>query len=343
MNTVRNKVISVICILLLLLSCGCSSKLKRQKLPVKVLLLPKFEQGKIKDDFPGEAQYFYDEYLSGGEEYEIGSGQDTEKLYYKDGVAMFLLGQGKVSAALGTSAVLSDDRFDFSDAYIISVGCGGAAKGYGIFGDVFVITAAVDYDLGNKADPREMADDTGTTWFHNESFDDGAFVKLDKDLTDRVYEKVKDVHLETTEKSRKYLRKEFAGEKWAEREPKVMKGTSVTGDNYWKGEYDHNNALLVTETYDCADPYAITEMEDVAVGQAVRRFGMLDRLIILRVGVNIDVFPEDMTPEMLWDEEVNDTVAAENSLESLDIFETGMQNCFDTGRVVIDAALDGTL
>ena len=122
-----------------------------------------------------------------------------------------------------------------------------------------------------------------------------------------------------------------------------MKGTSVTSDSYWKGKYDHRNALLVADTYDCTDPYAITEMEDVAVGQAAMRYGMLERLIILRVGVNIDVFPKDLTPEMLWDEDVKNRVAAKSSLESLDIFETGMKNCFDTGRVLVDAILDGTL
>ena len=46
-----------------------------------------------------------------------------------------------------TYAILSDERFDFSDAYIISTGCAGSAEGYGVMGDVYVITAAVDYDL----------------------------------------------------------------------------------------------------------------------------------------------------------------------------------------------------
>ena len=77
-------------------------------------------------------------------------------MYYKDGVALCPVGQGKVTAALNTAAVLSDARFDFSEAYVLSVGCGGAAEGYGILGDVFVISAAVDFDLGHSADPREM-------------------------------------------------------------------------------------------------------------------------------------------------------------------------------------------
>ncbi len=84
-------------------------------------------------------------------------------------------------------------------------------------------------------------------------------------------------------------------------------------------------------------------MEDVAVARAVQSFGLQDRLIILRVAVNMDAFPTGMTPEMLWRAESDDHVASENSLESVDIFETAMQNNFATGKIIIDAIMDGTL
>ena len=37
------------------------------------------------------------------------------KLYYKDGVAMCVLGMGKINAALGAMAILSDARFDYRE------------------------------------------------------------------------------------------------------------------------------------------------------------------------------------------------------------------------------------
>ena len=80
-----------------------------------------------------------------------------------------------------------------------------------------------------------------------------------------------------------------------------------------------------------------------AVGLAVRRFGLLDRLIILRVSVNMDVFPTGVTPEMLWDPAADDRLASDDSMESVDIFETAMQNCFAAGSVLIDAILEGRL
>lgn len=339
----RSIIVVLMLPILITVIAGCSSQPSNEKLPVKVLILPKFEVGEMEGDFPGEAQYFYEEYVAGGEEFDIEGSKETGKLYYKDGVALCLLGQGKVSAAISTTAILSDDRFDLSDAYILSVGCAGSAKGYGIPGDVFVISSAVDYDLGHQADPRELAEESDSTWFHDESFDKTAFIRMDEDLTDLAFEKVKDVKLETTERTQEYLSLEFPGEAWANRQPKVMLGTSVSGDNYWKGIYDHQNALLITKTYKCRDPYAATEMEDVAVGQAAESFGLLDRLIVLRVGVDMDVFPQGVPPEMLWGKRSVDDIASEESIESVDIFETAMKNCYDTGKVLIDMILEGDL
>ncbi len=188
-----------------------------------------------------------------------------------------------------------------------------------------------------------MSAEAETTWFHDDSYDDSAVIRLDQELTDRVFDMVKDIRLDTTGQTVRFLKREYAGEAWAERDPQVMRGTSVTGDNFWKGIYDHQNALLITESYGCIDPFAITEMEDIAVGQAVKSYGMLDRLIILRVSVNMDVFPAGVTPEMLWGTASDDHLASEDSMESVDVFETAMQNCFVTGKILIDAILEGTV
>ena len=58
--TMRKRILALTVILLILLVlCGCSSQGKDQRLPVRVLLLPKFELGEMEGDFPGEAQCFY--------------------------------------------------------------------------------------------------------------------------------------------------------------------------------------------------------------------------------------------------------------------------------------------
>ena len=310
---------------------------------IKALVLPKFESGEMAGDFPGEAQYYYEGYCMGGEEYDIVGGFEGNKLYVKDGIALYVTGMGKVNTALSLQAVLMDNRFDFSNAYIISTGCAGSAIEYGVMGDVFVITATVDFDLGHHADPRELADANGTTWYHDASYDSASYKILNQELCDKVYNLVKDVKIETTEKTRAFMAAAFDNAEWATRDPMVLRGTTVTGDNYWKGEHDHMNALLMNETYGCPDPYALTEMEDNALAVVLDRLGLLDRYIIIRDSVNTDAFMNGASPESLWDPNFVDSLASDESVESADIFATAMENNFKVGKVVIDAIINGEL
>lgn len=78
-------------------------------------------------------------------------------------------------------------------------------------------------------------------------------------------------------------------------------------------------------------------------GLAVKSFGLADRLIIIRSSVNIDVFPSGVTPEMLWGVKDEDHIASEDSIESVDIFETSMKNCFCVGKTLIDEIMAGRL
>ena len=335
-------------VLLLAMACTASihsmaaqSDASSSPLPVKVLILPKFEIDEMEGDFPGEAQYYFEEYMVEASEYDVPYGANGAKLYYKDGIALTVLGMGKVNAALGTMAILTDERFDFSQSYILSTGCAGSAAGNTVMGDVFLITTALDYDLGHHADGRDLADPDGTTWFHDSDYDDAAMVLLDQDLMEEVYALVKDTPLETTERTRNFMLHAFDGEDWAVRDPQVLRGTTLTGDNYWKGIHGHENALLMADTYQCPDPYVTTEMEDVAVAQTVERLGMLDHLIIIRDSVNMDVFMLGTTPESLWGDADTLTLTTENSVEAADIFSTAMKNNFEVGRVIIDKILAG--
>ena len=67
---------------------------------IKALILPKFESDEMAGDFPGEAQYYYEGYCMGGEEYDIVGGFEGNKLYVKDGIALYVTGMGKVNTAM---------------------------------------------------------------------------------------------------------------------------------------------------------------------------------------------------------------------------------------------------
>lgn len=313
---------------------------------IKALLLPKFELAPLTGDTPGEAQAFYREYFKGCESFEIPGSCPGSRLYVNaDGVSMYITGMGKVNAASSVTALLCDSRFDFSSAYILSVGCAGGAEGYAVMGDVFVITAAVDFDMGHHADIREMENSQSPiTWFHDVSYDDVALTKLNPRLTEKVYALLKDLPLQTTPRTQAFLKREFPCEAWAVQQPCVKKGTTVSGDNFWKGKYDHANAAFMCTSYGCSDPFALSEMEDSAIGAVLRRFGMADRYIIIRTCVNMDVFMNGDTPEKLWNPNYRSTmIASDDNIESADIFPTAMENNFRAVRLVVSAIVNGEL
>ena len=80
-------------------------------------------------------------------------------------------------------------------------------------------------------------------------------------------------------------------------------------------------------------------MEDVAVARTVEWMGMLDRLIIIRDSVNMDVFMLGATPESLWGDAEAMTLANEENVEAADIFMTAMKNNFEVGRIIVDMIL----
>ena len=127
-------------ILFAILLCAAalsSCSLADKKTVLKVLIVPKFEIDEMTGDFPGEAQLFYEEYCAGCEELEIPHMPPTGHFYVNEenGVGILITGSGKTAAGLSLSAVLSSDQYDFSDTYIVSVGCAGGSAAFCSPGD----------------------------------------------------------------------------------------------------------------------------------------------------------------------------------------------------------------
>ncbi len=344
MNKLTKKTFCILLLICSLLLCSCGAQQAAEvKNEVSVLIIPHFEVGEMVGDAAGEAQYFYEKYLQGSEEYTTTEG--TVIYYNPDNkVAMCIPGYGKTNTAIAETSVFSDLRFDFSNAYVVSPGCAGGAVGTTVFGDVVLETAICDFDLGHSVDSTELKDSNSPTWFHDVSFDTMDCKVMNQELINKIYDLTKDIKLSTTEIAKATLERNFTGEEWINREPQVIKGTSVTSDNYWKGEIEHQRALDIVNTYDCTDPYALTEMEDIVTASVCERFGLLDRLIIMRGSVNVDVFVDGNFPEMLWDTTIDwsEGIDQENE-ETLDIFNPAMENIFKVGEIVIDAILENTL
>lgn len=323
---------AVLCLILAfsLASCG-----KKQK--IKVLILPHFEVDELSGDFPGEAQLYYEYYLADAKEYQL---RDGRILYFnpENGVAMGITGSGKVNCAEILTSILTDERFNCSESYIFAPGCAGGAKGYSAIGDVCLAVAVCDNELGHTADIRELTvEENEQLWYHDSSYDDVSFKELNRELIEELFSLVKDIKLETTEISRSAMKQNFGNEEWANRDPKVILGVNISGDNYWKGEKNHQRAKEIVSFYFPGENYAMTEMEDIALADVAEMFGLLDRCIFLRVNVNPDVFMFDETPESQWGGEFNfNTSVNEENKETLDIFEPAMRNNFAVGSVIID-------
>lgn len=341
MKKLNNRFIllSAVVICISLIFTACAGKTEKAPVEVDVLILPHFENGEMAGDFPGEAQCFYEHYLKENEKFELKGGNIL--LYNrKNHVAMCVTGAGKVNTATALTSALSDTRFDFSNVYIVGVGCCGGAIEYMTLGDVCLATAVCDNDLGHTGDPREMDERTESKWYHDPSYDDVSYKVFNKDIVSEIYEHTKDVKLQTTELSRRIMKNNFGNAEWAVRDPRLILGTCITSDNYWKGLYDHDKAIDICEHYGTEYPYAVTEMEDIAIADVAEKFGMLDRTIVLRASVNTDVFLDGRTPETTWggDETFHELIEEDN-VETLDIFEPAMWNLFSVGSAAIDYLL----
>ena len=335
----------IVVLLSFLLLCSCSETARKDK--ISIIIIPKFEIGEITGDFPGEAQLFYEKYCQGGEEIELSHMPPTAHFYYnkETGAAILITGAGKTAAGLSLMNLLLCDRYDCSDAYIVSVGCAGGSSAFCSLGDVIVVTAACDYDLGHHVDAHEKSkSDDFIMWFPSDDSNEYEHRLLNADLSEKVYQMVKDTPLQTTEKAIRVILENFPAREESEVLPVVRKGTTLSGDNYWKGIYGHVTAVHIAEYYACPDPYMTTEMEEIAIANTAACFDMLERVVSLRVVVNMDLFLDGETPESTWGgyDNYNDKVQRDND-ETLDIFEPAMHNLFDTASIVIDAVLAGEL
>lgn len=241
--------------------------------------------------------------------------------------------------------VLSSELYDCSEAYIVSVGCGGGSATYCSLGDVVIVTAVCDYDLGHHVDAHEKKkSNSRVMWFPDDAYADYEYKFLNGELCENVFQMVRDCPLRTTEEAKRVIKDNYDARDESDILPSVRKGTALSGDNFWKGIYGHVTANYIANHYKCPDPYAVTEMEDVAIANTADCFGMLDRVIVLRVIVNMDMFLDGETPESTWGEydNYNNKVKEENQ-ETLDIFEPAMHNLFDAGSIVIDSILEGNL
>ena len=251
MRKIRHAIILVIAALLCAtVFSSCAAKTEKPSL--RAIIIPKFEIGEMSGDAPGEAQLFYEEYCAGCPEVEIPNMSKTGHFYYNEenGVGILITGSGKTAAGLSLMALFSSGLYDYSRAYIISVGCAGGNSELTTLGDVILVAAAGDFDLGHHVDSNER-EDTGThvTWFGDDSYVDYEYEVLNVFLYEKAYELIKDVPLRTTEQAKTVMTDNFPDRSPEDILPSVKLGTALSGDNFWKGRYSHDTAEFIAKYY----------------------------------------------------------------------------------------------
>ena len=72
--------------------------------------------------------------------------------------------------------------------------CGGVSTGSFIFGDVVLVTAACDFELGHNTGRGELEDaESEHTWFPLDSLSDYSVEQLNAELYDKVYPMIRDL------------------------------------------------------------------------------------------------------------------------------------------------------
>lgn len=152
--SIKLVVASALCLVfLMLIVCSCGVNMK-DKLKA-VILVPYVASGELSEVPSAEAQFLYEEHFKDAASKQIlGDGLEG-KLFVKDEVGLYIIGEGKTNASMYTSALLNSKEVDTSGAKFILFGCCGCAKDFGVVGDIYFISDLVDGELGHHADSRE--------------------------------------------------------------------------------------------------------------------------------------------------------------------------------------------
>ena len=193
-------------------------------------------------------------------------------------------GEGKSNAATTMMAILSSDRFDFSNAYFLTAGTAGTPPDQGTLGSAIWADWVVDFDLGNHLDPSE-APHVPFAYRPVQDYNTDAY-HLDEALVERAFQLTREAKLADSPQAAAE-RALYPGQQG--RTPAVMKCGTMTGDDYFSGKMPSDQARYIMEIRtEGKGVYCTTQMEDNAVATALNAHGYLNRYLSLRTVRNFD-------------------------------------------------------
>ena len=265
------------------LSHAAAADASSEPMRVKVFIAAMFEFPKNSGRRAGEFQHWYERYWTNGAPIAV-RGALNPVYCDQDGVCGAILGMGKVASSSSMQAILLNSKFDFSQAYYILSGVGGAPPSRGTIGEVVWATWLVDYDLGHRWAADEVK--PGEPLFMpRKGYESVRLYHLNPALVDWAMRLSVGTTLKDSAAAEAY-RLRYPQEA-ARRAPFVATGTHMTGDTFFHGPGLSAQAQYIAKLYG-ADDYVITEMEGAGIAQVIAREYGTDRVMALRGVVNFD-------------------------------------------------------
>lgn len=296
-------------ILLLAVACLCSPALMAQDkpLPIKVVIVTTFEPGEDTGDAAGEFQYWVErEHLD--EKLDFPGGTRALRVNKAHDVLGIVTGMTLSNAGPSMMALGLDPRFDLSHAYFLVAGIAGVDPKVGSIGTAAWASYVVG-DISRQIDSREAP----ASWPYG-LFVIGAYepnVLPPRQMSNNLYElngklahwaylQTKDLKIPDNEPMQQ-SRTGWTGYPKAGEPPVVLEGDSFASDTYWHGkvmtQYAEDWVKLWTGG---RGTFAMTNMEDSAIAEAMQRLDRMhrvdyQRLMVLRVGSNYSTPRPGMT------------------------------------------------
>jgi purine nucleoside permease len=273
--------------------------------PIKVVVVSMFENGKPTGDDPGEFQFWIErQKLDHVLPFPLGE----YALYMNDaGLLAICTGGGITNASTSIMALGLDSRFDLSHAYFLIAGIAGGDPQDVSLGTAVWSRHVVDGDLLYEIDAREIPKE----WPYgllplgakkpNDKADGWTVDTIDYPLNEKLanwaYGLTKD-HPIADSPGIAAFRKQFAGYPNAVRPPFVTMGENLASSKYWHGE--HMNQWANDWVKLQAGPnmnFMMTNMEDSGTLTALRRLSRkklvdMQRVMVLRTASNYTMPPK---------------------------------------------------
>lgn len=255
---------------------------KAGTIPLKVVILTTYtveDISRVPIKYSLEIKRWYDKNFADAEYYRV---KETDSyIYIKEGLAFVTIAKGKKDAAGSLSALLKDERFDFSEAYFIVCGYASVPPQTASTGSVCIAEWALDHEYKTAVVRKGKKKFTAVK--------SGSLFRLNGDLVRWSLRLNRGTKLADNARAAKY--RDLYPLKTARSSPLIYQATSVTASPKRSGGEVSAYAERLCREHR-AGRYGILQEEDNAIAYVLKRSRHLDRLLIIRAATDFDQKPQ---------------------------------------------------